>query len=148
MALRPRQNLRHTRRVIGVALLALLLAQLGALWHAVAHGPELQHNPTAALHARISGSSGEGAVHKAPETFHTADTGHTAHAYDDDASGHHAGSAVCQLHDHLLLLQAPSAPLWPDAVAPTGRELLQAAGSSAPLGAEVRPYEARGPPAA
>lgn len=111
-----------TRRLVGVALLALLLAQWTALAHAWAHGP---------LH--ISGHiSGQPA----------------AEAEADVTWDHDAGSSACQLVDHLLIGQAAGAasaavPFFlattPPAAAP---------GGPIARGLALRAYEARGPPRA
>lgn len=107
-----------TRRLVGVALLALLLAQWAALAHAWAHGP---------LHM-----SGQPAVE----------------ADADVTWDHDAGSPACQLVDQLLNAQAAGAapaavPFFlattPPAAAP---------GGPIARGLALRAYEARGPPRA
>ena len=73
--------------------------------------------------------------------------GAAAPADADGAWGHHAGTPVCQLVDHLLAGQAPggkfaAGPCLPPVVPPGA----VAAASIGP-GAASRAYEARGPPA-
>lgn len=113
------------RRIIGVALLALLLAQWGALLHAVTHAP-LVHSFAAAAEQADAAAPGEAA----------------------EAEAHSAGSPVCQLFDHLLLAQAAGHPplqvpdaQWSTAAPP--RALWPALPQRA-----LQAYDARGPPRA
>ena len=114
----------YARRIVGVALLVLLLAQWAALVHTVMHTvvPTILHTPVQA-----------GAVIQADAV---------------DADEHTAGSPVCQLFDHLLVAQAAAGdepqlpqPLWSTAAPPWA--LLPAQPRLASLG-----YDARGPPQA
>lgn len=123
-----------TRRIVGVALLALLLSQWQALAHAIAHGP--WH--TGAVAAAASHAAGHGGY-----------ANHDGHAgHDGDGWGHPAGSPACELFDALLGAQAPGAeaatlPLLPPS---QGRFVLP--GRLADAGPALRAYEARGPPRA
>ncbi len=124
--------------IIGVALLALLLAQWGALLHAVDHGPV---HGAAAVQRAATGAPVNAAAHQPLDE-------HEVPGAQVDNGEHSAGSPVCQLYDHLLLAQASgcAAPQVP------GRKWCTTAPSWAlraalPLGA-LQAYEARGPPRA
>ena len=113
-------QLRITRRIIGVALLALLLGQWAALAHSVQHARE----PTG----------------PAVPAYVATD--------DSDVWGHQVGTSACHLMGHLLTGQAPgvanvAVPCSPLAAVP-------AMAPTAPpyQGAASRAYEARGPPTA
>lgn len=107
-----------TRRLIGVALLAMLLGQWTALVHSIDHA-------------------------RAHEFVEQSVDGSHAH---DDAWGHRAGTSACDLVDHLLTGQAPggepAAGLW---LSPETSHIAAGAASNAPRPV-VRAYEARGPP--
>ena len=126
-----------TRRIVGVALLALLLSQWQALAHAIAHGP--WHTDAVAVAAN----------HAAGPWGHANHDGHAGHAgHDGDGWGHPAGSPACELFDALLGAQAPGAeaatlPLLPPS---QGRFVLP--GRLADAGPALRAYEARGSPRA
>ena len=122
------------RRIVGVALLAMLLAQWQALAHAIAHGP--WHTDAVAVAAN------EAAGH----WDHGNHDGHAGH--DADGWGHPAGSPACEVFDALLGAQAPGAeaatlPLLPPS---QGRYALPE--RLADAGPALRAYEARGPPRA
>lgn len=115
----PLQFLRHldiARRLSGVLLLGLLLAQATALSHGIGHSPlSVQANVTGA----VEPSARWGHDHGAPE---------------------------CRLVDQLLSGQAPgpdpvALPCRPPAAAPVLLSTLSANPSPA-----LRAYEARGPP--
>lgn len=116
----PRHHGNATRRLIGAALLALLLGQWAVIAHSIGHA----HRPAVAA----------------------VTDGH--HDHDHDAWGHHAGTPTCQLLDHLLVGQAAGgepAPLrW---MAPAATLLAAPAPSITP-GPAWRAFEARGPPRA
>lgn len=124
-------TLRHhplLRRLIGVMLLALLLAQGTALVHAVAHA---SGGATTAL-AGVGDRSGQGTPRNA-----TAPSGHW---------GHPAGAPQCQFFEGLLLGQAPGTALPPLALPdlrqpPTAAPRPVRIAQRAPHG-----YQARAPP--
>jgi hypothetical protein len=109
-----------SRRLIGVALLAMLLGQWSVLAHSIGH---------ARAHDLVAQSV----------------DGDHAHDYD---WGHRAGTSACDLVDHLLTGQAPggepTAGLW---LPPETTHIAAGAASNAP-GPVAWPYEARGPPRA
>ncbi len=131
----------RARRVISLALLALLVSQFGALVHAVVHAPLLVGNQAQVQWA----ASSQAPVHAPAEG-----AAHTHAATGDGAATdeHRAGSPVCQVVDHLLFGQAPGGPdvqvlamVWATSAPQHG---------SAPI-TPARPtqaYEARGPPRA
>lgn len=123
-AAHPRMNLlRHrtaTRRLVGVALLALMLGQWALLAHTIAHAP----GSVAAAVAVVS------------------DTG------TDDDWDHQAGTAQCHLLDHLLAGQAPGADSATPACPPPTTTRLAAPAPANEPGAALPVYEARGPPRA
>lgn len=126
----------HTRRLIGVLLLAMLLAQMVARFHAIAHagglgpaGPE--------VHA-----AAEVVEHTIPEAS-TAATAQT-----DEGWGHAAGSSACQWFDHLLLDHAP-VHAHPSACQMVAAEALALPpATAARSGATQWSIQARGPPRA
>lgn len=124
------------RRIFGVALLAMLLAQWQALAHAIGHVP--RHADAVAVAVAANDAAGPWG--------HANHDGHAAH--DGDGWGHPAGSPACQLFDALLGAQAPGAeaatlPLLPPS---QGRFVLPE--RLADIGPPLRAYEARGPPRA
>lgn len=138
------------RHSIGVALLALLLAQWGALFHAVSHAdlPAVLHAPlhggaAAAVHAKAA------AVHDDAAAVHDeAAAPRPASEPETQADTHGAGSPVCQLFDHLLLAHTAGQPplllpqaQWSTAAPP--RVLPPALPCRA-----LQAYDARGPPQA
>jgi hypothetical protein len=110
---------RNVRRIVGAALLALLLAQWLAFAHAVLHAA--QARPALAFAA--------------------------VEAAQPDVFGHAAGTPECRLVDQVLsgadgLLAAP-------VVAQAAPESVVAAPGEAPRGESApRPYQARAPPRA
>ncbi len=128
----------RNRRLVGVVLLALLVAQWSALLHAVAHAPALS---AARFHHATPQAAGAEAA--ASDT-----TDHRRHAGHSDHSDHEAGSSVCQLFDQLLLGQAPGSNGPPVIAAPWRQEAPQAQRPSATPRTAATPYEARGPPRA
>lgn len=120
-----------TRRIVGVALLALLLAQWQALAHAIAHGP---------WHAHAAVLAG------ADNVVHPGHADHADHA--EDGWGHPAGSPACELFDALLGAQAPGAEPAPAPDVPLSQWFFASPAQSADTGPALRAYEARGPPRA
>lgn len=132
------RRLQPARRLIAAALLALLFTQWAALVHSVVHAPvgsvpAVVHAPVRGMHAEVHAPGGEAQAVEVHE-----------HA---PAFGHAAGSAACELLDHLLIGQATA----------SGQdELAQPTGDCRPLlpaqrVAESRPPglpPARGPPQA
>ncbi len=120
----PHRAAPYARRIVGVALLALVLAQWAALVHTVMHTvtPTVRHATVQA------GGVVEGAA--------------------AEPSEHAAGSPVCQLVDHLLVAQTSGGPQpqlpeppWSTAAPPWA--LLPALPRQPQQG-----YDARGPPQA
>jgi hypothetical protein len=115
----PRTRL-ASRRLIGVALLAMLLGQWSVLAHSIGHARA--HDVVA---QSIDGN----------------------HTHDRDW-GHQAGTSACDLVDHLLTGQAPggepTARLW---LPREASHIAARAASNAP-GPVAWAYEARGPPRA
>jgi hypothetical protein len=111
-----------THRLIGVALLAMLLGQWSVLVHSIDHA-------------------------RAHEVVEQSVDGDHAHDHDH-AWGHHAGTPTCQLVDHLLVGQAaggePAPILW---LPPAATRLAALTPSVSPAPASLA-YEARGPPRA
>lgn len=118
---------RHTaiRRIVGVALLAMLLAQWQVLAHAIAHGPWYSH---AAALADIGRADQPG------------------HA--EDGWGHPAGAPACELFDALLGAQAPGAEPATAPQLPKSPRRFASPAQLADIGPALRAYEARGPPRA
>lgn len=118
---------RHAaRRLIGVALLALLFGQWAALAHSIGHA----HLPSqAALHDH--------------DHDHDHDDGR-----DHDPWGHEAGTSGCQLFDHLLVEQAASGESQPALWRPAAYALPMALAPSISPCSPSRSYDARGPPRA
>lgn len=109
-----------TRRLVGVALLAMWLGQWSILAHAIGHA----RGSEAASHA-VDGE----------------------HAHDA-AWGHQAGTSACDLVDHLLTGQAPgSEPAAGLRLRPEASHIAAGAASNGP-GPTATAYEARGPPRA
>lgn len=108
-----------TRRIVGVALLALLALLLGQ-WTLLAH---------TIAHAR------------APAALAVS-------ADADHDWGHHAGTPACHLVDHLLTGQAPGAQAASAPPVPPAAVRVAAPPPSIGPGAVARAYEARGPPRA
>lgn len=123
-----------TRRIVGVALLALLLAQWQALAHAMAHGP---------WHAHAAALSANDAAGHAGHANHDGHAGHTA-----DGWGHPAGSPACELFDALLGAQAPGAEAAIVPPRPSSQGSFALPAPFAVAGPALRAYEARGPPRA
>lgn len=123
---------KRNRRLVGVLLLALLLAQWSALLHAVMHAPALS---AGRFHDAAPPVAGAGPAAD-------DDTDHS------DQSGHEAGSSVCQLFDHLLLGQAPGSDGPPATPDPWCQEAPRAQPRSATPRTAAAAYEARGPPRA
>ena len=122
------------RRIVGVALLAMLLAQWQALAHAIAHGP--WHTDAVA----------EGANDAAGPWGHANHDGHAGH--DGDGWGHPAGSPACELFDALLGAQAPGAEAATLPLLPPSQGRFALPGRLADAAPALRAYEARGPPRA
>lgn len=113
------RHCKAARRLVGVILLTLLLAQWSALRHAIAHAP------LGALSAPAAQSNAS-----------------------DAPWGHEADTPGCRLVDHLLIAPLagadPSATdwFWPAAAPEATRKL------AIVCSATLRAYEARGPPRA
>ena len=108
------------RRLIGVALLALLLGQWTVLTHSVAH-------------TRLT-----------PGVAASADADADADA--DESWGHDAGSSFCQLVDQLLVGQAVGGePAASPCVPPAATQAAAPATSIGPS-PTAHSYHARGPP--
>jgi hypothetical protein len=123
-----------TRRIVGVALLALLLAQWQALAHAIAHGPWHAH----AAAVSVADAIGHGG--------HANHDGHAGH--DADGWGHPAGSLACELFDALHGAQAPGAGAATLPPLPLSQGHFVSPARLADSGPALRAYEARGPPRA
>ena len=118
---RPRHRT-SLSRLIGVAVLALLLGQWTVLLHSIEHAHAHKH-----AHA-----------HEYAEI--------TAEANADHDWGHEAGTPTCQLLDQLLTGQAPSPErLAVDYLRPADVRVAAPAPSTAP-GPAWRAYQPRGPP--
>lgn len=109
-----------SRRLIGVALLAMLLGQWSVLAHSIGHARALD---------LVAPSS-------------SADHAH------DDPWGHQADTAACALVDHLLTGQAPGGEPAAELGLPRQTSRVAAGAASHASWAVARPYEARGPPRA
>jgi hypothetical protein len=109
-----------SRRLVGVALLALVLGQWTMLAHAIAHAR------TAAVVEHAAG----------------VDQDHS-HGW-----GHDAGTPVCDLVDHLLTGQAPGVSHEAVRCLPPAAALAATAAPSEAPGPFAPAYEARGPPRA
>lgn len=129
------------RRFLGVALLALLLAQWSALTHGVWHART--GTEPAAIAAATTGQAlgAQAAANTRVQAAPAATAG-------DERWGHRAGAAACQLFDQLLLGQAAaSEPPQLVSLAPAGALARPGAAALLP-GAPATAYEARGPPRA
>jgi hypothetical protein len=123
-----------TRRLVGVVLLALLVAQWTALAHAIGHAQAI--GPAAAAAPAAAHGDQHGDEH--------AD-GHTD---GHGAWGHAAGAPSCLLLDHLLHGQATGSEPAPLPCLPPPAQRLAAPAPSMAPGPAWRAFEARGPPRA
>ncbi len=127
--MRPPSSLQRTRRIAGVGalLLALLLSQWLGWLHAVGHVPAAPQLTA-------------GAPQILAKAIATDDTSQLLHK--------HSGQAACQLFDHLLMGQVPSAPpVSPPCPSAPGRGAVVPDDTSPPAAA-LAAYDARGPPRA
>lgn len=119
------RHLQATRRLIGVMLLALLCAQWVALSHAIGHVDW----PASAARLATAAATDD-------------------HAHDNRAWGHDAGTAACELLDHLLAGQAAGVMPAPLILLRPAAAMLAAPAPSITPGPVWRAFEARGPPRA
>lgn len=118
----PTRHRRLTCRIVGMLLLALLMAQWSVLGHAIAHG-----TPTSLVSASAVAKADHG---------------------DHQTWGHEAGAPECRLFDQLLSGHALAADAAPMPGLPLARTPVAANELSACRQPTLRGYLARGPPRA
>ncbi len=116
--MKPLARRNASRRLVGLALAALLLAQWTVLVHWIAHA-------------------------RAPAVVERS-----AEPDQDNAWGHHAGASACVLVDHLLTGQAPGVEHAAAACEPPAQPRVAAAAPADAPAPAARAYDARGPPRA